>query len=215
MSPTSFARSLPLLAALALLIAGVGAPRPLAAQTDLAADEGSARALADYRWHLERMTRDGSWWWASNAEYRAADGPGAPEAYGVRVWADPGGLSGGGCLWSLTEGSPPVVAWTFHEGWDPVAGRPFFYQSHASGAGAGMGHRLAPLGDTLVMEQDFRWSDGSTQRVRHEETWPDDDTHVGASLTWSDGAWVPNRSYRWERRTGGDVPCGPGAISDG
>lgn len=186
----------------------VAAGQPVAAQ--LAPDPEAAARLEDYRAHLARMTRDGSWWWASNAAYREADGAGAAHAFGVRFWPDPGGVSATGCLWSIVDEAPAAVFWTFHEGWDAAAGRAFVYQSHTSGAGAGMGYRLAPAGDTLVLEQDFRWSDGSTPRVRHEETWPDEDTHVGASLTWTDGRWTPSRSYTWERRRGGDLPCGPG-----
>ncbi len=203
MPAVSFVRTAVVVVALVLV-----APGPAAA-AQLAPDSAVAARLDDYRAHLQRMTRDGSWWWASNADYREADGEGGPDAYGVRFWPDPGGLSATGCLWSIADGAASAVFWTFHEGWDAAAGRAFVYQSHTSGAGAGLGHRLAPVGDTLVMEQDFRWSDGSTPRVRHEETWPDEDTHIGASLTWTDGRWAPSRSYTWERRRGGDVPCGP------
>ena len=182
---------------------------PASGQNRLAPDEASAAALDDFRVHLERMSRDGSWWWTSNDAYREADGAAGADAYGVRFWPDPGELSASGCLWAIREGSPPAVVWTFHEGWDPVAGRAFVYQSHTSGAGAGMGHRMEPSQGAGVVEQDFRWSDGSTQRIRHEVRWPDDDVHVGASLTWADGAWVADRSYTWERRSGGDMPCGP------
>lgn len=193
-------------AATAVAVFLFAAAPPAGAQ--LAPDAESAARLEEYRAHLARMTRDGSWWWASNADYRAADGEGAADAYGVRFRPDPGGLSATGCLWSIVDGAPAGVAWTFHEGWDPAAGRVFVYQSHTSGAGAGMGHRLTGDDGRPVLDQEFRWSDGSTQRVRHEDSWPDDDTHVGATFTWTGDAWTPGRSYTWERRTGGDVPCG-------
>ncbi len=165
--------------------------------------------LERYREDLERRTRDGSWWWTSNEAYRDQDGAGAPEAYGMRLWTAPGGISATGCLWSIRDGQPAGVAWHFQQGWDGSQGRPFVYQAHSSGTGTGFGYVGALGDDTGTVEQDFWWTDGTTSQSRHEDSWINEDTRAGASLAWRDGAWEPNRTYTWERRRGGTVPCGP------
>lgn len=164
--------------------------------------------LEAYRSDLEYSTRDGSWWWTSNVEQaRSAN---EPEAFGMRTWNDAGGISASGCLWTIRDGRPDAVVWIFHQGWDGVEKRPFFYQSHATGQGTGMGRLTAREGDTTEMVQDFWWSNGAHQRTKHRSTRLDEDTYVGESLTWTDGQWRADRTYTWERRpTTSPLPCGP------
>ncbi len=165
--------------------------------------------LSRYRADLLRRTRDGSWWWTSNEAYREQDGEGSAEAYGMRFWLAPGAISAIGCLWSIHDGGLVEIAWHFQQGWDGTRGRPFVYQAHTSGTGSGFGYVGELTRKGGILDQDFWWTDGTTSRTRHDERWIDDDTRVGASLTWREGEWVPNRSYTWERRRGGNVPCGP------
>lgn len=165
-------------------------------------------ALEAFKTELLHRTRNGSWWYTSNAEYRASEND--ADGYGVRHWLAPGGLSAAGCLWSIRGGAMTIV-WTFYQGWDAAEGRPFVYQAHASGTGTGMGYEVVTEGGDTTVVQDFRWTDGTSQRVRHVSEWLDADTERSGSQMWEDGAWQPNRMYTWERRTSGPVACGPGA----
>ena len=164
--------------------------------------------LAAYLADLDYDAREGTWWWTSNAQQaRSAN---EPEAFGLRTWIDPGGISATGCLWTIRGGRPDAVIWTFHQGWDGVEGRPFFYQSHATGLGTGMGHLIAREGDVTEMVQEFWWSNGAQQRTKHRTRRIDDDTYVGESMAWADGDWQADRTYTWERRPAPEsLPCGP------
>lgn len=126
----------------------------------------------------------------------------------MRFWVEPGGLSAGGCLWSIEDGEPVAVHWRFYQGWDGARGRPFYYQAHTSGTITGMGYLTRREGRTTIMEQEF-WSEGTTQRIRHRTERSDADTHVTQSAVWSDGRWKPRRTYTWTRQTSGPTPCGP------
>lgn len=168
-----------------------------------------APTLEEFKANLERMTRDGSWWFASNADYAQEDGEGAFESYGVRNWVEQGGISAGGCLWGMREASEPVVFWRFYQGWDFARGEPFFYQAHTSGTISGMGGP-APDGESDSMVQAFASAEADgVNRVRHDSEWLDDDTHVTYSADRVDGTWQPRRTYTWHRRTDGEPPCGP------
>lgn len=168
-----------------------------------AGDDG----LAAFRADLERLARDGSWWWASNEGKESR--PDAPDAYGVRYWIEPGGVSASGCLWSIAGGAVAAVHWRFFQAWDAAEGKPFFYQSHTSGTLTGMGYLTSRDGLESVIEQRFVGPDGNLGRIRHRSTWPGEDTHVTESASWSDGEWTPQRSDTWERRTTDAAPCGP------
>lgn len=171
---------------------------------------GDATELEAHRANLAALSRDGSWWHAGNAEYLEADGDDAPDAYATRFWVEPGGISAGGCLWSIRDGHPVGVHWRFYTGWDEARGLPFFYQVHTSGTITGMGYLTERDGQTTVMEQQFKSTDGDAiERVRHRSDWPDADTQVTHSTVWSTGEWRPRRTYTWTRRTSGPVPCGP------
>ena len=166
--------------------------------------------LEAYRSDLEYSTRDGSWWWTSNAGQARSGGE--PEAFGMRTWADHGGISATGCMWTIRNGRTDAVVWIFHQGWDGAEEQPFFYQSHATGQGTGMGHLTAREGDTTEMVQDFWWSNGVHQRMKHRSSRLNEDSYVGESLTWTDGAWRADRTYTWERRTAtSPLPCDPAA----
>jgi len=106
---------------------------------------------------------------------------------------DPGGISATGCFWTIREGRQDAIMWIFHPGWDGAEGQPFFYQSHATGLGTGMGHQTASEGDTTEMVQEFWWSNGVHERTKHRTRKLDDDTHVGESLAWTDGEWCADR----------------------
>lgn len=177
---------------------------------DPPASEGSAEptGLDAFRAELERQAADGGWWWTSNAEYR--EGEERAEAFGVRHWLEPGGISAAGCLWSIRAGGAIRVHWRFYQGWDAARGAPFYYQAHTSGTGTGMGYQAQWGGAATVLEQEFGRSDGSVERVRHRVEWRDEETHVTRSAVWSGEGWEPNRSYTWTRRTSGPTPCGPG-----
>ncbi len=166
--------------------------------------------LEAYRADLQYATRDGTWWWTSNADQ--ARSVNEPEAFGLRTWMDPGAISATGCLWTIREGQPDAVVWIFHQGWDGAENRPFFYQSHATGLGTGMGHGTAREGDTTEMVQEFWWSNGTRQRTKHRTRRLDQDTYVGESLQWTDGEWRADRTYTWERHAAtSPLPCGPAA----
>lgn len=164
--------------------------------------------LTAYRTELAFSARAGSWWWTSNSgQATTAD---EPEAFGLRMWIDPGGISASGCLWSIRDGEADAVVWIFHQGWDGAEGRPFYYQSHTSGQGTGMGHLTSREGDSTEMVQDFWWGGGVHQRTKHRIRRVDEDTYVGASQSWTDGDWRPGRTYTWERRGAEEpLPCGP------
>lgn len=182
--------------------AGVGAQ-------DSASMEGSPEpdGLGEYRAELERQAAHGGWWWTSNADYR--EGEDDALAFGARHWIVEGGLSAAGCLWSLRPGGATAVHWRFYQGWDAARGAPFYYQVHVSGTGTGMGYQTDWGGAVTFLEQEFAWSDGSVERVRHRAEWPDDETHVTRTATWSGEGWTPNRTYTWIRRSEGPMPCGP------
>ena len=134
-----------------LLVSAAGTP--LTAQQDAARDT-PLEALEAYRNELASLASEGSWWRASNASYTEQDGN-AADAYGTRFWLDPGGLSAGGCLWSIREGEPVAVHWTFHQGWDFSRGQPFYYQAHTSGTGTGMGWETHRAPGVSVMSRRF------------------------------------------------------------
>lgn len=159
--------------------------------------------IAAWRAHVEYLTRDGSWWWTSNAHHSAEDG--GIEAYAMAYVALPGGLASRGCLWWMRAGSPNV-AWQFFQGWDPAAAAPFFYQTNAGGA-SGMGTGWTHDGGSIAHEQTFRWADGSTTRLAHLTTPVGRDSLRVQSRAWVDGAWAPRRSYTWVRRDRTATPC--------
>jgi len=170
--------------------------------------QDSPPELAAYRSDLQYSTRDGTWWWTSNAGQARSGGE--PDAFGMRTWMDPGGISATGCLWTIKEGRREAIIWIFHQGWDGAEGEPFFYQSHATGLGTGMGHQTARESDTTEMVQEFWWSNGVHQRTKHRTRKLDDDTYVGESLAWTDGEWRADRTYTWQRRPASTpLPCGP------
>lgn len=196
-------------AAVAIALLAVGLlPRASRSQNAPATTEQNLEA---YRAEAEALSRDGSWWYASNEDYMEADGQEAAQAYGIRHWIQPGGLSRGGCLWSIRDGEPPTVAWWFYTAWDVVESRPFVYQAHASGQGTGLGFGKEVDGDATIIDQELAWlgEPGTVNTVRHRERWLDDDTRVSESFNRVDDGWVPRRTYTWERRTDGPVPCGP------
>lgn len=188
-------------ATLALALMFIGSPSADAQERD---DLGS---LEDYRAELEALSGDGSWWRASNAAYAAGDED--PDGYGTRFWVEPGGVSSGGCLWSIRDGKPVGVHWRFYQGWHGARGRPFYYQAHTSGTITGMGHLTERDGRATVMEQEFESTNGTSQRIRHRTEWTDADTYVTKSAIWSEEGWKPLRTYTWTRQTSGAAPCGP------
>lgn len=201
-------RTTPTAVSAVLLTAGFLVPErePSAGQSGIPQD------LEAYRTEAEALARDGSWWYASNEDYLEADGENAPEAYGIRHWVQTGGLSGGGCLWSIRGGEPVAIHWWFHSGWDVAEGRPFHYQAHASGQGSGMGFGTVMEGDVSVMDQEFSWlgeEARAVSQVRHRSRWLDADTRVSESFDRVDGEWIPRRTYTWDRRVSGPIPCGP------
>ncbi|HSR43251.1 MAG TPA: hypothetical protein VLL48_13780, partial [Longimicrobiales bacterium] len=90
-----------------ILVAGLAGLAGLAGGAE--PSSADAPTLEEFKANLERMTGDGSWWFASNADYVQEDGEGAFESYGVRNWVEQGGISAGGCLWGMRESSEPVV----------------------------------------------------------------------------------------------------------
>lgn len=168
---------------------------------------GSPTPEEAYRADLAALARDGSWWVASNAEHAEEEGI---DAYGTRYWVEPGGLSSVGCLWSERDGEVVGVHWRFFQGWDGVEGRPLYYQTHTDGTITGFGRETWREGRAQAIEQTFRWSDGTLQRIAHRSEWTDDDTRVTESFALAEGRWRANRTYTWERRTSGaEPPCGP------
>ena len=170
---------------------------PGAAMPPLALD------LAAWKAHLERLTRDGSWWWTSNAAHAEADGI---DAFATRYRLEPGGIASQGCLWGMRAGSVTGVYWRFFQGWDASVARPFYFQSNDAGA-TGFGHETRRDGDVHEMEQDFVMGDGAPSRMRHRTTFTGQDTMVTASFDWQDGQWQPRRTYTWIRRPAGETPC--------
>ena len=166
-------------------------------------DDSSARDLSQWKAHLEFLTRDGSWWWTSNADHAAEDGLGA---FAMAYRMVPGNLASRGCLWGIRGNDPAGVAWHFFQGWDAGAETPFFFQSAESGA-SGMGAGWSVDGATHSFEQVFRWPDGSTSRMSHRSTRVGQDTMITASQTWENERWIPRRSYTWVRRDGMETPC--------
>jgi hypothetical protein len=171
--------------------------------------EAGGNAVLDldtYKAELSRLSGSGGWWLASNAEHAASDG--GIDAYGVRHWIELGGMSAGGCLWSIRDGNAADVIWNFQQGWDGARGAPYYYQTHVSG-GTGMGAVTSASEDATVVEQEFWWPDGTRQRTRHTSRWLDRETHETRSATWTAGKWSPGRAYTWKLQPPDQAPCGP------
>lgn len=161
-------------------------------------------AVAD----VERWRADLAWisqgaWIADNAAYREEDG--GTERYGLRFVLSPGGLAATGCLWG-ERGDAVFLAWTFWQGWDPVAERGILYQSSPGGLVAiGEVDPSAPPG--TVMEQTLVLPDGTRQRIGHVEEREGDDVRRDRSLVHVEGEWRLQRAYRWERTLEHQAPC--------
>lgn len=164
-----------------------------------------AAARDPSRWmaHLEFLTRNGSWWWTSNADHAAEDGL---DAFAMAYRMVPGNLASRGCLWGIRGTAAAGVAWHFFQGWDAGAEAPFFFQTAEAGT-VGMGTGWSVDGAAHSFEQVFRAPDGSTSRIAHRSTRVGQDTMLTASRVWEDGGWKPRRSYTWVRRDSTVTPC--------
>ena len=162
-----------------------------------------SRSITAWKEHLEFLTRDGSWWWTTNAEYATDDGV---DAFGMRYVPVPGNVASRGCLWGIRAAEHLAVAWHFFQAWDPSANAPFFHQSAPSGA-MGMGTGWTLEGDSHTQEQVFLFPDGTTSRVSHRTVRIGPDTMITESQVWAEGQWVPRRSYTWVRRQAALTPC--------
>lgn len=158
--------------------------------------------LADFQRTLERMTRDGGTWIASNAQYAVEDG--GILVYGMRHRMLNGGVSATGCLWGERDGSQEVY-WHFFTAWDPVQRRAILYQSHGNGT-IGIGTYADLAADTLTSEQTFTAPGGAEWRVRHVQV-SRGDTSFTQSFDHDSTRWVPRRSYTWVRSAVERVPC--------
>jgi len=160
--------------------------------------------LADWTHYLEYQTRDGTMWWTSNAQYQQEDG--GIDSYATRFEMLPGGLAARGCLWGEANGSTVGPFWEFFMAWDVREGKGLVYQIAPSGV-SGIGYWWIEEDGVEMADQTYRNPDGTTNRVGHRSRVIDDDTNEGGSLNWTNGEWVPQRTYRWERRPGAGAPC--------
>ena len=167
-----------------------------------AAQESDARAA--HREEVGRLTADGGVMITSNARYAAEDR--GQTHYGQYFEALPGGLDARGCLWGERDGELLGVYWYFFSGWDPEAGRGFFYQSSPAGR-VGFGHGGSLGEDGHWLEQRFE-GPGMAPRSRHENHWFGTDSVKTRSYTAEiDGEWTARRSYTWIRQPGRAPPC--------
>lgn len=174
-----------------------------AAVRSAAQSEAGDSASRSWKEGLEYMTRGGSHWRTSNADYRQE---GEPEAYGIRFEIARGGLAARGCLWGETDGEVVDVYWDFFMGWDPVNERGILYQSHPSGL-IGIGEETLHDGPVTESVQTFVDLEGASSRLKHRLVKVDADTHRTESFNEKDGEWVPRRTYTWLRRTDGPTGC--------
>ena len=165
----------------------------------------SATELERWKNNLEFLTRGESVWWSSNARYLEEDG--GTDAYLIAYRIRPGALSADGCLWGERAGETLGPFWDFFMGWDPEAGQGLVYQSSPAGA-VGSGY-WTPGADASAShaDQTFLWPDGSVERVRHVSRTPGASTQVDSSFNRVGGEWVARRTYTWERRPAGSLPC--------
>mgnify|MGYP006969386584 CR=1 FL=1 len=189
----------------AALIAGVSlavSAGPVRAQNDA---RGVAGTEARDAWRASLEAEARGVWITSNAAYQAEDG--GIERYGLDWSAEPGGMSGSGCLWGERSGQSTVF-WRFARLWDPVEERGIVHQASPSGAVA-MGYHDGG-GEELI--QTLVQPNGSRMEIRHLTELEGDSVRIDRSFQRADAAadWVEGRTYRWVRRMDVVSPCEAG-----
>ena len=181
---------------------------PLSAVQTLAAQQASLtaeQARSDFR----RMARNGGYWVASNDRYTTEES-GEPDEYRMAFELTPDGYSIVGCMWGSVGFERSEPFWYLMHAWDPTTETVLAYQSSPGGAIA-IGRERPAEGGGMESIQTLRWTDGSTERVRHLNRPIDGNTLESRSFGSPDageGSWEPRRSYTWVWRPSEEVsPC--------
>lgn len=167
-------------------------------------EKQSARATTPApQWYLddiERLTRDGGRWIASNEDYQNDDEP--FEAYGIE-WEKGYANSITGRLFAIQDGEETGDFWRFRQYWHAGKGKAVVEQFGFGGA-IGVG-AVWPEDDAFRMVQTFYGPDGSAREAGHLSDYPDNDTHLTQSFDIVDGEWTPRRLYTWKRQPASDA----------